>query len=345
MNIYIKHIKLTFFTAAIFGILNTISTPTFAQAPDELSQGGIAVQDKGAYWNAIECLTSSKSDIATYAENLIKLQSKSESGAVGWPYKDNTGKTGRCASQNSIDAFSDGTCNPPETPYMIQTGYAIACLGRAFLMTKENRYLDLAQRAAKDSWNLGAPDETCKGSHNYWFSYSSNDVGRFVRNTNAIMGIGLLWLYRATENSKYKDRVIAIAQSEKCEISAGNYGYLGIADSQYKRNPTSESRRIENHIPHQVKFLDMTSFDLADKDSKKTAQQLLTAFLNCKEKQCEPGNCGVWAVSPNCRQPQKIAHCMLPDSTHFNAENCEQAKQSIKNIRGVAKYLMSPPAH
>ncbi len=225
---------------------------------------------------------------------------------------------------------------------MIQTGYAIACLGRAYLVTKESRYLDLAQRAANDSWSFGVSDKTCTGSQNYWFSYSNNDVGRFVRNTNAIMGTGLLWLYRATGNPKYRDRATAIAQSEKCEIAAGNYGYLGIADPQYRRNPESESRRIENHIPHQVKFLEMAGSDLGDKDSYKAAEQLLSAFLNCKENHCTPGNCTAWAVSFNCQQPQKLAHCMLPESQQFNAKNCEQAKASSKNAGGVAKYLASP---
>ena len=328
----------------ILSALNAVSSPTLAQAQDGISKGGIAAKEKGAYWNAIECLIASNGDIVTYAENLMKLQSNSETGASGWPYKNNTGKTGRCHSPNSIDAFSDGTCNPPETPYMIQTGYAIACLGRAYLATKDNRYLELAQKAADDSWDLGVDDGSCKGSQNYWFSYSKNDFGRFVRNTNTIMGIGLLWLYRATENPKYRNRVIAIAKSEKCEIAAGNYGYLGIADPQYKKAPTSESRRIENHIPHQVKFLDMTSSALGDKDSGEAAQQLLSAFLSCKESHCKPENCEAWAASFKCQQPQKLAHCMLPESPQFNTENCEKAKASTTTIRGVAKYLISSPS-
>ncbi len=142
--------------------LNAASSTTLAQTQDGISKSGIAAKEKGAYWNAIECLIASKGDIVTYAENLMKLQSNSETGASGWPYKNNTGKTGRCHSPNSIDAFSDGTCNPPETPYMIQTGYAIACLGRAYLATKDNRYLELAQKAADDSWDLGVDDGSCK---------------------------------------------------------------------------------------------------------------------------------------------------------------------------------------
>lgn len=275
------------------------------------------------------------------AERLLFLYTKDGSGLRGWPYaQELTLAAQKCGVAGSIDAFSDGTCNPPETPYMIQTGYSVTCLAQVAAVTKSKKYLELAVAAIEDSWGLGVTDVTCDGSYDYWYSYSANDRGRFVRNTNAIMGIGLLSLYGATSNARYRQRALAIAKAEHCEIQARNFGYFGIRDPRYAKDPQRESRRIENHIVHQIKFLQLVGANAGSAEAANDSKRLLDEFLTCSEPQCRPDNCAKWAVPPECRASASVAPCM--DVSGFHGE-CDAVRVRFQNLNGFQHFLMAPP--
>ena len=124
-----------------------------------------------------------------FAHRLISMAQKKSSSVVGWGYN-STRRDMRCTVLGSIDAFNDGTCNPPSTSYMFQTGYAISCLARTALLTRDAELLLAAREAADASWEIGTRLNGCHDCFFYWYSYSPNDVGRFVRNTNVLMGMG-----------------------------------------------------------------------------------------------------------------------------------------------------------
>jgi hypothetical protein len=72
---------------------------------------------------------------------------------------------------------------------MIQTGYAVDCLAQVAEITRDRKYLEAATTAMEDSWSLGVDNAMCLGSYDYRYSRHNNDMGRFVRNTNAILGL------------------------------------------------------------------------------------------------------------------------------------------------------------
>lgn len=276
------------------------------------------------------------------AEKLLDLKTQDATGHLGWPYVQAlTPAAQKCGAPGSLDAFGDKTCNPPETPYMIQTGYAVACLAQVAEIAHDQKYLDVATTAIEDSWNLGVENATCPSSFDYRYSYHDNDAGRFVRNTNAIMGIGLVWLFDVTANPKYRKRALSIAKSEHCELAAGNLGYFGKADPRYLAAPQTEARRIENHIPHQVKFLQLVATKLHAPDALQDARALLKAFLTCTEPHCRPNNCASWAVPSACRSSQNIAPCMdLGDSQWQQA--CSAARARFSILSGFQLFLVEP---
>jgi hypothetical protein len=155
------------------------------------------------------------------------------------------------------------------------------------------------------------------------------------------MGVGLAWLYEATGVEKYRSRALAIAQSEHCEVAAGNFGYFGKADLRYLAAPQLESRRIENHIPHQVKFLELIAQKFRQPPAQKDAQDLLDAFLTCTEPHCRPGNCAAWAVPAGCRESQNIAPCMKPGDPQWRSV-CDAARARFLRLSGFQQYLIEP---
>lgn len=324
------------------------SPPRFVQVPGL----DAAPEPNNSLWFAQDCLGSmalyrSGSQLALAraqadADQLLALRSADSMGRRGWPYVQAlTAAAKKCGIPGALDAFGDGTCNPPETPYMIDTGYAVACLAQVAAVTAERRYLLSAIEAVSDSWELGVTGATCPGSFDYWYSYHPNDFGRFVRNVNAIMGVGLTWLYDATGDVKYRNRALAIARTEHCEISAGNYGYFGIADRRYGSDPKLESRRIENHIPHQVKFLQLVAAKFNEPAAQSDAKALLEAFLTCTEPHCRPNNCAAWAVPAECRASQNIAPCMDTDDDRWRSA-CAAARTRFPRLNGFQIYLMEP---
>jgi len=276
------------------------------------------------------------------ADKLLSLRTQDSSGRSGWPYVQAlTPAAQKCGVAGSLDAFGDGTCNPSDTPYMIQTGYAVACLAQVAGITHDLKYLAPATTAIEDSWSLGVDNATCPGSYDYRYSYHDNDMGRFVRNTNAIMGVGLVWLFDVTANPKYRQRALAIARAEHCEIAAGNLGYFGMADRRYAASPQLESRRIENHIPHQVKFLQLVAEKFSRPEAQSDARTLLDAFLTCSELHCRPNNCAAWAVAAECRASQNIAPCMDTSDERWRS-TCAAARARFPRLNGFQLYLMEP---
>lgn len=278
------------------------------------------------------------------ADSLMTHQASDGRGRTGWTYVNaDTAATRKCNRTGSLDAFSDGTCNPPETPYMIQTGYAVACLAQAGIATGDARYVNAARQAVKDSWDLGAAPAGCRDCYYYWYSYHPNDADRYVRNTNMIMGLGVAWLHAATGDEAYRRRALAVARAENREIRAGNLGYFGIDDRKYVADPAAEADRIENHIPHQVKALKDIGTLLGSAQAQEDARVMLDAFLNCKTGYCRPDNCKVWAAPVSCKATATVAPCILADAGRSYGPRCRQVEDAIPRFNPFQVFLRHGP--
>jgi hypothetical protein len=275
------------------------------------------------------------------AEKLRELQSLDSRGRAGWSYlKGETEKSRKCQKPGAIDAFGDGTCNPPETPYMIQTGYAVACLAQLHLATGQAKYLNLAKSTISDSWELGTAPLGCHECFYFWYSYHSNDLNRYVRNTNLIMGLGVAWLYAATGDVAYRNRALAIARAEHREINARNFGYFGIDDSRYQSNPKLESQRIENHIVHQVKALKDIGTLLGHSQAIDDSKVMLDAFLECRNERCRLQNCKAWAAPASCKATATIAPCILTDQDGQYQSRCKDVLKELPRLNAFQLFLL-----
>lgn len=286
---------------------------------------------------AEELLGRARSD----GDELLRLRSVDAEGRTGWPYsQEATEKSKKCGQAGSLDAFSDGTCNPPETPYMLQTGYAVTCLAQLAIITADNRYRQAAAKALSDSWNLGAAPASCKDCFFYWYSYHPNDVNRYVRNTNLAMSLGVAWMFAATGEIAYRDRALAIARAEHHELQAGNFGYFGIDDPRYRANPDREAQRIENHIPHQVKALKDINALIKVPQALEDSKAVMESFLNCRNERCRPNNCKAWAAPPSCKATATIAPCILADQAQTYRALCDLVLKELPQLNAFQIFML-----
>lgn len=264
-------------------------------------------------------------------------------GRSGWSYTgEHTKKSDKCGVVGSVDAFSDGTCNPPGTPYMIQTGYAISALSQLYIVTRHEAYLKVAQKAAKDSWNIGVVPASCPKGYYYWYSYHENDYDRYVRNTNMIMAEGLAWLHAATGDAALKARVLSLVEAEACELKNKNFGYFGKDDPRFISKPALESQRIENHMGHQIKALKDVAILLKQPKLMEYASELLHAYMGCANERCKPGHCESWAAPLSCKSTWTITPCILGDANPAFDKQCSQALGVLGNLTSFQKFMSAP---
>jgi hypothetical protein len=264
------------------------------------------------------------------AQQLLVLMSTDDQGRQGWPYAQRlTEKASKCHEPGSIDAFGDGTCNPRQTAYMLQTGYATACLAQLSIATRDKKYVAAAKKAISDSWRLGTSVAGCSDCFYYWYSYHPNDQGRYVRNTNLAMGYGIAWLYAATGAPEYRARALAIGRAEQRELQGRNFGYFGIDDPRYRKDPRGESARIENHVVHQLNGLKAIATLAGGPELLRSADEILDSFLNCNNKRCSPANCGSWAAPVSCKATATIAPCILASERPSYAARCDLVERAL----------------
>ncbi|MBL8394665.1 MAG: hypothetical protein JNK99_07945 [Candidatus Accumulibacter sp.] len=333
------------------GLLGYLSGPTFGTAQAASLDMPPPTKDADALAVAYDCLAS----LARYSrgskallgrakadgDELLSMATVDGNKRTGWPYiQRTTEESKKCGQAGALDAFGDGTCNPPETPYMLQTGYAVACLAQLNIATGDVRYLQVARKALSDSWSLGSAVTGCQDCFYYWYSYHANDLNRFVRNPNVAMGLGLAWMFAATGEAIYRERALAIAKAEHHEIQAGNAGYFGIDDPKYKANPKFEAQRIENHVPHQVKGLKDISKLTGNAQALGDAKSEMDSFLYCRNDRCRPGNCKAWAAPPSCQATATIAPCILADQGDPYQSLCEVVLKELPRLNAFQIFLL-----
>lgn len=310
-----------------------------------------ATKDADALGVAYDCLAalarSSRGDKALLirakasGDELLTKVTLDGNKRTGWPYLQKmTEESRKCGQAGALDAFGDATCNPPETPYMLQTGYAVTCLAQLSIVTGEDKYIQAARKAVSDSWSLGSTVTGCKDCFYYWYSYHANDLNRYVRNTNVVMGLGLAWMFAATGETVYRDRALAIARAEHHEILSGNAGYFGVDDPKYRANPKFEAQRIENHVPHQAKGLKDISKLTGNVQALNDAKSEMNSFLNCRNDRCRPDNCKAWAAPPACRATATIAPCILADQGDPYRSQCQAVLKELSRLNAFQIFML-----
>lgn len=282
---------------------------------------------------AIDCLAStamapSIGDAAIararrMGDMLVKNADRGGDGLVGWYYDPNSSKDA-CSGPGSSRGLRPGTCDPKFTKYAFQTALATTCLARLAHLTADQRYAKMALRAVEDSWTKGEAPKACPGCFYYWYSYNLNDSRRYIRNTNALMGMAVANVFSLTHDQRLRDRALAVARAEAREITAGNMGYWGIDDLRYQANPNAERQLVENHVPYVAKGLFEIGTRTDDQLAKANAERVMSSWLFCRGETCNRG-CDWVAASPTCHATVTIAPCFVASLSELFWVACQTA--------------------
>jgi hypothetical protein len=279
-----------------------------------------------------------RSGLVEVADRLVEGKDLNGDGLIGWGISPRKVPSRGCPFPGMIDAFSDGTCNEANTEYMFETGLATMCLARAYLVTGERRFLQVAEQALESSWNLGVHPDACPECFYYWYSYHPNDRGRFVRNTNALMGASAAWVWKADGNPRYRKRAEEIAAAEIREGAGGNYGYFGLDDPQYKRDYAKESQRMENHIPWITKSMLDIGRILGNSRTRGQGNGVQRAWQECRGSSWTcTASCEAYAADPKrCRESVTGSPCF------FKAESRKYLGECIAAIPTLLHGGLTP---
>jgi hypothetical protein len=271
--------------------------------------------------------------VAADADALLALSDPVHSGKAGWalPVED-TAKN--CDGPGSAITF-ETVCNPAGTIFMFETGLALTCLGKANGLTHKPEYLEAAQKAIDAGWNAGGAYPNCPNCFSYWYSLNPADVGRYVRNTNVLMGMGLAAVYADTHDAHYAERLTQIANAERVETDAHNFGYYGIADQRQRRNPAKERRLIENHVPYVAKGLYEVGVAIGDSVAQDEAARLMQVWMNCDGGDCGRLDCAHWGADPNrCMVTQTAAPCFFAKRGEPFKSACQAYLDKAEKLNG-----------
>ena len=270
-----------------------------------------------------------KAKMTAAADYLVETGTQGGAGRVGWGY-DQTIVGKGCKASGELSTFSHAICNPAQTHYAFESGLAITCLARAYEVTRNQSYLATAKQAMHAWSDLGSNAKDCPTCFTYWYSDQSGDRGRYVRNSNVLMGMANAWLFHATGENGYRDRAQAVANAERRELAAGNYGYFGIDDERYAKDPQGESQRIENHVPYVAKGLFDIGRVLKDPQITNASATAMRAWMACDNARCRSRDCQVWAAQPGqCQMNVTLAPCFLSSLGSPFRQYCVQAADNV----------------
>jgi hypothetical protein len=246
----------------------------------------------------------------------------------------------RCTN-GGYDAFGDGTCNAPDTTYAFQTGLAIACLAQASDVARRPEWRTPAGEAM-DHWReRRLPGSVCDGCVTFAASDSAHDAGRYVRNMNLFMAFGA-----AQSGSIWGERSLVelarnAARADVAEREAGNRGYLGRLDPQWKARAT-ERDRIENHSAAvAVLALEIGRTMSAGDALVQHAATVWRDWAGCDNDRCRTAGCGYWAGDARrCQATFTAAHCAFRPVDPRAAEQCRIYLDQARRLPSFAIWAL-----
>lgn len=290
---------------------------------------------------AIACLAAVSEKRTDEAVALAAQLLASSNSGRGWS---SDRDVRNCDGPGTLDAFGDGTCNAASTAYAFQTGLVSTCLARTSLLTGDKRYADLAARVIA-RWSREEAAHPCQGCIFFWYSDNANDTGRYVRNVNAIMGMGAAWTHAATGDPAMRAVAEGVAASEAREAKAGNLGYFGIDDPKYTANPGRESLRIENHVPYVAKGLLDIGVALKAPSVVTLGRDAMQAWLTCGGQDCSRRSCKSWAGRiEGCHESQIAAPCFFAARDARMKSLCDAVKPSLAKPNAYQRWAIADGA-
>ncbi|HEV2457687.1 MAG TPA: hypothetical protein VGS80_04925 [Ktedonobacterales bacterium] len=219
----------------------------------------------------------------------------------------------------SWDAFQDGTVNPANTEYAFQTGLAGDALIDVYRVTNNVTYLQTAEEAAATFLPLSTTkvDAKCANCRYFWYSADPNDFGRFVKNTNMLLGSMYARLAAITQDPTYLTPAEQVFNTEQYEVAThANFHYLGFDDPKYSPTGTRDA-----HIVAEIWGLHDMMISLAPLGFSGAANSLpLLAALETFFWQCGD----TCSASPTTDYGVRAA-CELAPVDASSRQRCEQA--------------------
>ncbi len=213
------------------------------------------------------------------ADYLVQHDALAHDGRLGW------------GLPAAWDAFGDGTVNPRYQVYAFQTALVSWALLDTYTITSDKAYLSTVERVMA-SYLPSSATSLGQGCHNcrmFWYSTSANDAGRYVKNTNVLMGQVMALLYRITGKSAYRAIATEVYNEETYEIvQRGDYGYLSLYDPQYNPMTGPEGHIVlETFAYSQIAAL----LEIPSSRTQATLDRMDATFWNCG------ANCLGWPVA------------------------------------------------
>ncbi len=179
------------------------------------------------------------------------------------------------------DAFGDGTINPANQIYGFQTALVSWALLDTYTVTQNSAYLTAVESAMANYAPSGTTSfgQICQSCFMFWYSTNPNDVGRYVKNTNVLLGQVEAELFRVTGDSQYQAVASAIYNEETYEIvQHGNYRYLGVDDPKFNPATSPDAHiALETFAYSQI----ASALGLNDSQTQATFDGMVKAFWVC----------------------------------------------------------------
>ncbi|HYK08615.1 MAG TPA: carbohydrate binding domain-containing protein [Candidatus Eisenbacteria bacterium] len=210
----------------------------------------------------------------TIANYLVTHKDDNADGKVGW------------GLAYAWDAFGDSTpsnpsINPANTVYAFQTGLVGKALVDAYIATNDSTYLTTAQQAVADYLpsSTTTVDSQCTSCRMFWYSTSVYDAGRYVKNSNMMMGLFIGKLATVpTVGPQYTPLAQELLNEQVYEVNTrNNFAYLGYNDPHF--SPFKDS-----HLATEIfGFKDLINdLQVATLSSNKSALENMTnTFWGC----------------------------------------------------------------
>lgn len=282
---------------------------------------------------------STRDQLKELADKLVESRDLNADGNVGWGLWPRRPLHRSCAEQGAADSFGTGRCNPPLTEYAFQTGLAAMCLARTTLLTGDETYSQIARRAVLDALPNGETPPGCKHCFYFMYSLERNDRGRFVRNVNVLMGAAAAWSWKATGDQQLLDVALRVVDTERWEDEAGNRGYFGIGDPQFRSAPQRESQRIENHVPWVAKGLLDIGRLTATQSAVALGRKAQWSWQHCKSAwTCERGCAIVGSDPERCSESATFSPCFWKNDDAELGDICTRLSKRFSD-RGIGAYM------
>jgi hypothetical protein len=203
--------------------------------------------------------------IAAY---LVQNDARESDGKIGWglPY--------------AWNPFGGATL-PPNQIYAFQTAVVSRALLETYALNPDPNYLHAVESAMANFAAAGTSTigQGCADCFFYWYTTNANNVGRYVKNTNVLLGLVDADLYLVTGQAQYQASAQAVYNEEAYEVvQQTNVTYFGVDDPKY-----SPTRGPDAHIVLETFAYSQLAqlLGLASSQTQATFDALDATFWSC----------------------------------------------------------------